>query len=308
VVARAIGPQIASALEPYQFARPPTVHVSGVVPLEGTKDTDLRFEVDGGPFQWWKFDVPHVSGRVHWMGERMTLTNVEVAFYGGRANGVAEFDFRAENGANFQFGITATNVNLHLLMRDVAARTNRLEGLLSGRLSIDSANSVNWDSWQGGGSVNLRDGMLWEVPIFGIFSPILDGIVPGLGRTRFSEGSASFVITNSNIRSEDLQIRAPMLRMQYRGELDFQRRVDARVEAELLRDTWFIGPVVSLALWPVSKLFEYHVSGTLQEPKSEPVYYVPKFLFMPLHPFRTLRDLLPTDLNRTNAPPPVKTP
>ena len=56
------------------------------------------------------------------------------------------------------------------------------------------------------------------------------------------------------------------------------------------------------------KKHEYKVSGTLREPKSEPVYYVPKLLLLPLHPLRTLKELLPTDSSRTNTPPPAKTP
>ena len=39
--------------------------------------------------------------------------------------------------------------------------------------------------------------------------------------------------------------------------------LQVRVEAELLRDTPMVGKFFSLALWPVSKLFEYKVEGSL---------------------------------------------
>ena len=80
-------------------------------------------------------------------------------------------------------------------------------------------------------------------------------------------------------------------------------------EADLLRDTWLVGPVFSTVLWPVTKLFEYKVTGTLGEPKAEPVYLIPKVLLLPFqfpfHPLRTLRGLFPEDLgsSRTNSPP-----
>jgi hypothetical protein len=222
-------------------------------------------------------------------------------------SGGATFDFRPEKNADFRFGLSATNADLQRLMRDLSAGTNRLEGLLSGRLTVERANTADWQSWQGYGDVSLRDGLLWEIPVFGVLSPVLDGIIPGLGKSRFSEGSANFIVTNSVIHSQDLQIRAPMLRLQYRGTVDFQGCLDARVEAEMLRDTWFVGPIVSLALWPVSKLFEYKVVGDLNAPVSEPVY-VPKLLLLPLHPFRMLKGLFPEDASRTNAPPPAQTP
>ncbi|MGD0745616.1 MAG: hypothetical protein ABSA45_10715, partial [Verrucomicrobiota bacterium] len=86
--------------------------------------------------------------------------------------------------------------------------------------------------------------------------------------------------------------------------VDLKENVNARVTAQLLRDTWVVGPLVSTALWPVSKLFEYHVTGTLRNPKPEPVY-VPKLLLMPLHPLRSLGELLPGG-DLFPGPPPEK--
>ena len=164
-------------------------------------------------------------------------------------------------------------------------------------------------SWNGHGNLSLRDGLIWDIPIFGIFSDVLNGMVPGLGSSRASAGTCTFVITNGVIRSDDLDIRSTGMRLQYRGTLDFQGQVNARVEAGLLRDMWLVGPVVSTVLWPVTKLFEYKVTGSLGDPKAEPVYLIPKVMLLPFqlpfHPLRTLKGLLPEDLgsSRTNAPP-----
>jgi hypothetical protein len=53
------------------------------------------------------------------------------------------------------------------------------------------------------------------------------------------------------------------------------------------------GQLISTVLWPVSKLFEYRVTGPLSNPKSEPIYVLPKLLLIPLHPIRTLEDFIP---------------
>ena len=45
----------------------------------------------------------------------------------------------------------------------------------------------------------------------------------------------------------------------------------------------------------MEKLFEYKMSGSLSQPKAEPVYFIPKLMLMPFHPFRTLKGLLPED-------------
>jgi hypothetical protein len=52
-------------------------------------------------------------------------------------------------------------------------------------------------------------------------------------------------------------------------------------------------------------MFEFKITGTLHEPKSEPVY-IPKLLLVPLHPFRSPKDLAPDqppEPTWTNAPP-----
>ncbi len=241
-VARAIGPKTGRTMESYRFTQPPTVRVEGFAPLRGSNDADLRFEVDGGPFKWWKFRVPHISGNVRWFGKTLLLTNVSAAFYDGGAGGFAFFDFRVEKGTDFQFAVGVTNLDLHSLMADVSTRTNHLEGRIKGRLVITNANSADRCSWNGKGAVQLRDGLIWEIPIFGVLSPVLDSILPGLGSSRASEGTAKFVITNGVIYSDTLEIRSLLFRLQYVGTVNMDQRVNARVEAGLLRDTMGGGP------------------------------------------------------------------
>ncbi len=309
VVARAIGAHVARAIEPYHFRQPPSAHVQGIIPMHGEDDADLHFDLKGGPFDWWRFHVPEIAGHVHWLGQHLTLSNVWVNLYGGQANGSARFDFHPGPETDYQFAVAVTNAILPLLAKDLFDVTNRLEGRLWGTLVVTNANTVNLQTWQGRGVLSLRDGLIWNIPLFGIFSGVLNSMVPGLGSSRASAGTCTFIITNGIIRSDDLDIRSTGMRLQYRGTLDFQGQVNARVEAGLLRDMWLVGPVVSTVLWPVTKIFEYKVTGTLGDPKGEPVYLIPKVMLLPFqfpfHPLRTLRGLFPEDLgfSRTNAPP-----
>jgi hypothetical protein len=45
-----------------------------------------------------------------------------------------------------------------------------------------------------------------------------------------------------------------------------------------------VGKLFSTALWPVSKIFEARVTGTLNDPKTK-FRYVPKFVFAPFKVF-----------------------
>ena len=292
-VVHAIGPHAEHAIEAYQFLKPPTVHVEGIIPMRDPHDADLHFDVAGNDFLWWKFQVPRISGKIDWVGEHLAVRDVNSDFYLGKASANATFDFLTNHSANFRFEVVASDANLHLLAKDLMdGKTNKLEGLLNARLEVTSANTADWQHLYGAGRADLRDGLIWEIPIFGVFSPALDTIMPGLGSSRARQGSATFTITNGVINSEDLKIETLMARLRYWGTMDLQGTVNARMEAELFRNTWVVGPVLSLALWPVSKTFEYKITGTIHKPKSDPVF-VPKILFFPLHPVQTIKDMIP---------------
>ena len=305
-IARAVGPNIARHIEPYHFTHPVTARVEGVIPMRDARDADLHFDVDGTDFEWWKFKVAHISGRVDWVGETLALKNVQTEFYRGTAMGDAYFDFRNyEQGTSFRWNAIVNDADLHLLMNDLSDATNRLEGSLTARLAITEANTADPHKLQGAGRVHLRNGLIWEIPIFGILSPALESVSPGMGSSRANEGSATFIINNGVMRSDDLELRASVMRLQYWGTLDLANQiVNARVQAEPLRDMWAVGRIVSFALWPVSKIFEYRITGTLHVPKTEPVFLIPKVVLMPFHPFRTMRELFPeaSESSQTNRP------
>ena len=299
LVTHAIGPKTGRLMDPYQFLEPPTARVNGCLPLRDmngprdTEGTDIRFDIVGRvPFQWMRLKTPGITGTIHWLGGMLILTNVQAAFYGGTGNGRAYFDFRAPHeGADYDFNLTVANVDLHALAVDLSSPTNRLEGTLAGWLIVTKADSRDWRTWDGSGHANLRDGLLWDIPIFGVLSPVLNAFSSGLGNSRATDAAAGFFMTNGVIYSDSLKIRSTMMELEYTGTVDLRQNVNARVTAQLLRNTWMIGPVVSTVLWPVSKLMEYQVTGTLKNPKSEPVY-VPKLLLLPLHPIRTLEEIL----------------
>jgi hypothetical protein len=304
VVARCIGPKTAANLEPYQFAQAPVVRVAGYAPMKTPGEADLSFQVDGGPFSWWRFNVPRVAGNVRWRGNSLSLTDMKIAFYEGRAEGDAHFSFDDRPGTDFRFFMNVKDARLERLMPDVFATTNHLEGFVSGMLSITNANSADPNSWFGWADCRLRDGLIWDMPVLGLFSDPVNAITPGLGRSRISQATGRVGITNSVMRFEQLEMRSPLLRLQFRGTVDLAGKIDAIVEAEPLRDAWLVGPLLRLTLKPMTKMFEYKVTGTLGKPKKEPLYLPTRMLFMPFHPIQTLDEIL--NAPGTNAP--IKSP
>ena len=310
-VTRAIGPKTGDLVVPYHFSSPPTARVNGQIPLGDMHggpemaSVDMRFEIiSGPPFQWERLKAAAITGTLHWRGQTLLLTNVLADCYGGTGTGYAYFDFRVPHeGADYDFLVNVTNANLHLLAADLWSPTNKLEGTLAGLLVVTNASTVHLRTWNGHGHASLRDGLLWDIPIFGIISPVLNSVSTGLGSSRATEAAGKFIITNGVIYTDSLLIHSTMSRLEYVGTIDLQQNVNARVTAQMLRNTWVVGPLVSTVLWPVSKLFEYRVTGPLLDPKSEPVYVLPKLLLVPLHPFRTLEEFIPGSDSFMKRPP-----
>ena len=173
----------------------------------------------------------------------------------------------------------------------MSGKPNKLEGTVAGTVVVTNANTMNMQSWQGYGDVRLVDGLLWDIPIFGLFTPVLNAVSKDLGSSRAKVAKGTFILTNSVIYTKNLEIQSPPAWLHYHGTVDFAGNVNANIEAEMFRDTFLVGPIISLLTSPVTKVFEYRVTGSLANPRSEP-RYIPKFLLLPLRPFQTLREFL----------------
>jgi hypothetical protein len=291
MVATAIGPLQAQIMRPYRFPQLPTVRVNGYAPLRDGTNADLDFQAVGtAAVECLKVRTPALTGEIHWIRQTLILTNITGAFYGGDGGANAFFDFQPHRGANFSFVVNLTNVDVHPLATDLSSPTNHLEGLVSGHFVITRGYSGDWRSCFGYGNISMHNGLLWDEPVFGILSPVMNTISPGLGDSRATDASAKFTMTNGVISTDDLQIHTSMMGLLYTGTVDLQGNLDAHVTAELLRDVPGVGHVLSAVLWPVGKAFECNVTGTWKKPESKLSYLPTSFIFDMLHPIHSLED------------------
>jgi hypothetical protein len=292
MVATAIGPLQARVMQPYHFLQLPTARVNGYAPLRDATNADMNFVIVGNAaVQILKLKTRAITGEIHWQGQTLVLTNITGTFYGGTGNGHVAFDFRPVHSANFSFATDLQNVDLHLLANDLDSPTNHFEGLVNGNFVVTSGNSADWRTCNGYGRVSLRNGLLWDAPVFGLLSPIMNSISPGLGNSRATDASGQLFMTNGVIATDNFIIHTSMVRIMYDGTVDLQGRLNARVTGLLLRDLPAVGGVFSTVFWPVSKAFECKVTGTWKHPVSKLVYFPTNVLLFMLHPIHSLEDL-----------------
>jgi hypothetical protein len=298
IAVRLLGTRAPTWLRVIGFDTPPAIRAGGSFVPGDPMATDLRFAISGTNFRYSKLLAGTASGEVHWTGQRVALTNVQAGLYGGTLRGWWFFDDAPEIGTDCRGQVSVAKIELPLLARGWGAKSNRVEGVLEGSMAMTRGNTANKKSWTGSGRLSVRRALLWDIRLFGIFSPMLDAVIPGAGESRAYQAGADFVVTNGMVATDNLEIRSTDFRLLYRGTLNTEKELDARVEANVLRDFPLFGRFFSLVFSPLSRLFEYEIGGTLDAPTHRPL--IPNLI---LEPFRKK-----SRPSADDSPAPVKPP
>ena len=115
----------------------------------------------------------------------------------------------------------------------------------------------------GKGKVEVTNGDVFAIPIFGPLSGILDYVMPGAGYSIARNATATVAIKDGIIHTEDFDVAGKLFDMLGSGDiyfLDDKLDFDIRISAK--------GAGIVLA--PVYKLFEYKGEGTLSKPDWHP--------------------------------------
>jgi hypothetical protein len=106
---------------------------------------------------------------------------------------------------------------------------------------------------------------VFAIPVFGPFSGILNNIVPGMGYNVAHDGTCGFAVRNGIITTHDFLVKGRGFNMIGDGRLFF---LDDRLNFNIRLNAQGLPGVLLL---PVSKLFEYAGTGTLENPVWKPV-------------------------------------
>ena len=284
VAVRLLGSETPDWLRVLGFDTPPTVQTSGSFVPGDPRATDLSFDVSGHNFRYSRFVADSAAGQIFYLGNTVTLTNVQAGLYGGNLRGAGVFGDDPQSGTTFRGQIYLTGIQLPVLLREWSTKSHPVAGELEGHVFVTGGSTADRNSWTASSHLSVNHAVLWNIRLFGLFSSMLNVIVPGSGNNRAYQASADFLLTNGLVATDNLQIRSTDFRLLYHGTVSLDKQLDARVEALVLRDFPIFGHIFSWAVAPLSKLFEYKVAGTLDAPTYRPLY-IPKALILILEPF-----------------------
>ena len=115
------------------------------------------------------------------------------------------------------------------------------------------------------------------------------------------------ILEKSSTSLSTVSSDSALVRINYRGSVDFHENMDGVVQASVLRNTGVLGSVFSTVLWPFTKALEYKVAGTLDKPVAEPLHMGTKILLLPLAPLEAVTGIFTGGPGKTNSPPATTT-
>lgn len=256
---------------------PRVEEAEGHVALEGFHDKELLLR---GPIT---FSTATVGGKrvtdvgasLNVKGHRVNLVNLKATSYGGLVAGKS-FSIDTKTGEFFSEGLTVDRLDLREFSLDTAGYAKRsLGGKASLTIQDLAGRAADAKTITGKGRLSIRDGLLWEVPVFvSLFT--LNPQELFKSKQQFDTGAVDFELKERRISIEKLSFSSEGVSVLGRGTVDF----DGNLDLVLKTKTGFFG-IDFLPLNLVTGLFDelkgaFHgvaVTGTFEKPETSQKFF-----------------------------------
>src|SRR5437667_4616029 len=256
-----IDSKFSKTVAPFKFRRPPNVTANGIYQFRGGKNTRLEIKVDGANGMDYVFlgktlPFERVSTHLLFSNDRLQILDLRGALLAGTVRGNADISL-ARNDPHYRASVSVSEINFPLLT-DLYYNYKTAHGLLRGTYDFTGL-GTDWRTMHGRGQVEVSNGDVFAIPIFGPLSGILNYIVPGSGYSIAHKASANFKVENGIIHTDDFDVAGELFGMLGHGDVYFlEDKLDFNVRLDMK------GPGVLLT--PMYKLFEYVGEGSLKKP------------------------------------------
>jgi hypothetical protein len=254
--------KLARDIAPYKFKTPPNVALNGVVGLGGGSNTHLEVLVDspgGMDYVFLKktLSAQKITGRLLFTEGKLRISDLDAHLFSGRVTGGADISLkRGEPGHSAK--IQVENIDFPALTK-LYFNYDTSQGVLDGNYEF-TGRGDDARTMQGRGSLTVVKGDVFAIPVFGPFSGILNGIVPGMGYNVARQASATFEVRNGVLSTDDFSVKGQGFEMVGSGKISF---LDDKINFNIRINASGLPGVL---LFPVSKLFEYTSDGSLSKP------------------------------------------
>jgi hypothetical protein len=264
--ARIIGAKMEEYAQPYRFLDTPLSEASGTVDVDGQKLTDLKVHVVSAQGMTYKFlgkDIvlSDLDADLTFKGSRLEVApRKPVGLFGGKVE--ARLGITLTPEAPYTARAAMDGVDFGQLMRTYFGN-QEVSGVLGGETTL-AGRLADMASIEGFGVLNIQKGALYDIPIFGGFSQVLNSIIPNLGYAVADKARAEYTMKDGVISIDKLDVYSAAFALIGGGTYDYVNDkvdLDMRVNAR---------GILGTALFPFSKLFEYEGKGTMDDTQWSP--------------------------------------
>jgi hypothetical protein len=260
-----IDPKVWKTVVPYKFRRPPLVTATGLYQFRGGKNTRLEITVDGANGMYYVFlgktlPFDRVTGRLRFTNDHLQISDLRGGLLSGTLRGSADISL-AKNDPHYRANVSVNGIDFPQLT-DLYYNYKTAHGQLSGTYDFTGLGS-DPRTMRGSGKVEVTNGDVFAIPVFGPLSGILNHIVPGSGYSIAHKASADVKIDQGIIHTENFEAAGTLFSMLGNGDIHF---LDDKLDFNLRLN--MKGP--GMLLTPVYKLFEYTGEGSLKKPDWHP--------------------------------------
>jgi hypothetical protein len=313
--ARIYGPAGTAMAEPYQFAEPPSVHLSGHFDgpgMPGGPHKRVKFTVTShGRFALSRFPVDQVKFDADYDDEDLDLRQIEAVFAGGIATGKARLKAPRE-GRTLSFDGKLTGADLprvitvldefHLAGQPASParpKSRFLSGATGAHLDAVLAAEGHFGdqfSFRGEGRLLVTGKELGEIHLLGSLSELLSKSIFNFTSLRIETAQAGFKLDGNKMHFPQVKLLGPSASIVANGDylLD-ARTLDFNASVYPLQESKLALPYgLGLLLTPISEFLSLRLTGPVEKPSWA-------FVLGPTNILRGISQLL---TGRTQGAPP----
>jgi hypothetical protein len=280
-IARALAPEEHTVLEQFRFSGPVYAAGQGQIDYRGWTNHTFTGSFRAEDVGMNKLQAALFSSDVAVRGTQLLFTNTAMRLYSGLAEGSAEFDLLLTDGsAPYRINAKVNQIDLSQMLGQLSAGDyGRTRGQLSAVLNLTAdAKAGFWQSAQGNGRVEIKDGHLADVPFLGGFSRLIQSTFAGFKLFSLTAFSADYELHDKAIWSDNAQLGGTLVSARGRGNYSPEKGLDFTVAAEPLRQTGNgdkdRNQLQRLAIGalregtaPFFRLLEFKLEGPLEKPE-----------------------------------------
>ncbi len=272
-VARFAGPAAHRFAQRFRFEGPAHVRAFGRADLGPDRNHQCTAEVEARRMglRWLIADEARMNVEIR--GRKVWVRDLRGRAGDGDFEGQVEFDLPEGDRDHTAYRIngTVSNTWVHVWIPETMGPADRESlGRVSGRMQLSGRiGEGQGPTVRGTGVLDVDGGRLLQIPLLGPISRLLQTLVPGAGMAEQTAFQADVDIRDGRVHSTNAYLLGSTLSLEASGSVGFAGDLNFKVQLRLLRR----GPVASvvrLITFPVTKLFEFNLTGTLNRPEWEP--------------------------------------